>query len=331
LFSAASPEKLQVRKGLLLLLIAAGLEAIGPWLGKAFIDQYLLPRQLAWTAIIPLLAAFLVSGWIATWLRYRQLVRLAGVAMRSVQRLREQVYSHVLKLPMAFFDRSMTGQLVSRVTNDTEAVKNLYVQVLFVMLDSSIVVIGAMTGMLLLEWRLFLVVLPLIPAVVLIVWFYQRWSAPAVARARQLRSDINAQLAESLQGMHTLQASRAEQRFAQRFDQTGQQHYAARLQELKANAWLLRPALDFSEYSDFSNRDFQLQPAAFFRCGNRYSVCVCQLYRACRGTADSDHYAVRTNSASHCVCCPREYAITGTCSGRKSESCTDAERQHPHP
>ncbi|GGX42292.1 ABC transporter ATP-binding protein [Undibacterium squillarum] len=245
LFSAASPEKSQVRKGLLLLLIAAGLEAIGPWLGKAFIDQYLLPRQLAWTEIIPLLAAFLISGWIATWLRYRQLVRLAGVAMRSVQRLREQVYSHVLKLPMAFFDRSMTGQLVSRVTNDTEAVKNLYVQVLFVMLDSSIVVIGAMTGMLLLEWRLFLVVLPLIPAVVLIVWFYQRWSAPAVARARQLRSDINAQLAESLQGMHTLQASRAEQRFAQRFDQTGQQHYAARLQELKANAWLLRPALDF--------------------------------------------------------------------------------------
>ena len=101
LFSAASPEKSQVRKGLLLLLIAAGLEAIGPWLGKAFIDQYLLPRQLAWTEIIPLLAAFLISGWIATWLRYRQLVRLAGVAMRSVQRLREQVYSHVLKLPMA--------------------------------------------------------------------------------------------------------------------------------------------------------------------------------------------------------------------------------------
>ncbi len=185
LFSAASPEKSQVRKGLLLLLIAAGLEAIGPWLGKAFIDQYLLPRQLAWTEIIPLLAAFLISGWIATWLRYRQLVRLAGVAMRSVQRLREQVYSHVLKLPMAFFDRSMTGQLVSRVTNDTEAVKNLYVQVLFVMLDSSIVVIGAMTGMLLLEWRLFLVVLPLIPAVVLIVWFYQRWSAPAVAQRYQ--------------------------------------------------------------------------------------------------------------------------------------------------
>ena len=62
--------------------------------------------------------------------------------MRSVQRLREQVYGHVLRLPMAFFDRAITGQLVSRVTNDTEAVKTLYVQVLFVMLDSVIVLVG---------------------------------------------------------------------------------------------------------------------------------------------------------------------------------------------
>ena len=81
-------------------------------------------------------AACWSTGWIATGLRYLQLVRLSGLAMRSVQRLREWVYGHVLRLPMAFFDRAITGQLVSRVTNDTEAVKTLYIQVLFVMLDS---------------------------------------------------------------------------------------------------------------------------------------------------------------------------------------------------
>jgi ATP-binding cassette subfamily B multidrug efflux pump len=69
-------------------------------------------------------------------------LRLAALAMRSVQRVREEVYGHVLRLPMAFFDRAITGQLVSRVTNDTEAVKSLYVQVLFVMLDSVIVLAG---------------------------------------------------------------------------------------------------------------------------------------------------------------------------------------------
>ena len=116
----------------------------------------------------------LVSGWIASGLRYLQLVRLSGLAMRSVQRLREWVYGHVLRLPMAFFDRAITGQLVSRVTNDTEAVKTLYIQVLFVILDSSIVLVGTMAAMAWLDWRLMLIVLALVPAVVLIVWLYQR-------------------------------------------------------------------------------------------------------------------------------------------------------------
>lgn len=245
LVASARPEKRHVVLGIIFLFIAAGLEAVGPLLGKAFIDHYLLPRQFEAGAVIGLLILYLGTGWVATWLRYLQLVRLAGVAMRSVKRLREQVYLHVLRLPMAFFDKAITGQLVSRVTNDTEAVKNLYVQVLFVMLDSSIVVIGALAAMAWLDWRLMLIVLTLIPAVVAIVWFYQRWSAPAVCRARQLRSDINAQVAESINGMSALQACNAEARFGERFQATNRQHYTARMDELRANAWLLRPALDF--------------------------------------------------------------------------------------
>lgn len=245
LLQAARPERRHIAYGIVLLLIAAGLEALGPLLGKAFIDRYLLPHQLDWRMISGLLIAYLLTGWGATWLRYLQLTRLAGVAMRSVQRLREQVFAHVLRLPMSFFDKAITGQLVSRITNDTEAVKNLYVQVLFVMLDSSIVVIGALAAMAWLEWRLMLIVLMLIPAMIIIVWFYQRWSAPAVARARQLRSEINAQVAESINGMSTLQANNAAGRFGERFATTNQLHYQARLQELRANAWLLRPALDF--------------------------------------------------------------------------------------
>ncbi|MFZ6773153.1 ABC transporter ATP-binding protein [Undibacterium sp. SXout7W] len=245
LVNAAHPEKHHVIAGILFLLIAAGLEAVGPLLGKAFIDRYLLPHQMDWPLVLLLLAGYVLTGWAATWLRYLQLTRLAGVAMRSVRRLREQVYGHVLRLPMAFFDQAITGQLVSRVTNDTESVKNLYVQVLFVMLDSSIVVLGALVAMAWLEWRLMLIVTMLIPAVIIIVWFYQRWSAPAVSKARQLRSEINAQVAESINGMSALQASNAEQRFGKRFADTNQLHYAARLDELRANAWLLRPALDF--------------------------------------------------------------------------------------
>ena len=244
LHRAALPDRHHLGWALLWLIAAAFLEVLGPIAGKALIDEHLLPRVLDWPRMAMLLAAVLLTGWIASGLRYLQLVRLSGLAMRSVQRLREQVYGHVLRLPMAFFDRAIIGQLVSRVTNDTEAVKTLYVQVLFVMLDSTIVLVGTVIAMAWLDWRLMLIVLALLPAVLGIVWLYQRWSAPAVTRARQLRSEINGQMAESIGGMPVLQANNAEARFAERFGKTNAEHYTQRLAEIRANAWLLRPALD---------------------------------------------------------------------------------------
>ena len=244
LHRASAPDLHHLYWAVLWLALAAGMEVIGPLLGKRLIDEHLLPHHLDWTRMALLLGGVLITGWIATIVRYLQLVRLSGVAMRSVQRLRERVYGHVLRLPMAFFDRAITGQLVSRVTNDTEAVKGLYIQMLFVILDSSIVLIGTVAAMAWLDWRLMSIVVALLPFVLVIVWAYQRLSAPAVTRARQLRSDINAQIAESIGGMSVLQANNAERRFGDRFAKTNDEHYTQRLAEIRANAWLLRPALD---------------------------------------------------------------------------------------
>lgn len=244
LLDAARPERPHLLWGGLWLVIAAALEAVGPILGKRYIDHHLLPRSYDLGEMATLLAVMLLAGWAATWIRYAQLSRMAGVARRSVLRLRERVYAHVLALPMAFFDKAITGQLVSRVTNDTEAVNQLYRQVLYVMLDSSIVVVGSLVAMAFLDWRLMLIVATLVPAMVVIILGYQKLSAPAVARTRQLRSDINAQMAESMAGMAVLQASGAAGRFGQRFEATNAEHRLSRIAELRANAWLLRPALD---------------------------------------------------------------------------------------
>lgn len=243
LLESAAGERSQLLRGLLWLIAAAALEACGPLLGKYFIDQYLLPRRFDAAAMGALLAALLAMGWAASWIRFAQLSRMAGVARRAVLRLRERVYAHVMALPMAFFDRSITGQLVSRVTNDTEAVNQLYRQVLYAMLDSGIVVIGSLLAMAWLDWRLMLIVAMLVPAMLVIVTLYQRLSSGAVTRSRALRSDINAQMAESMAGMAALQAAGAAPRFAARFEATNAQHQAARVDELRANAWLLRPAL----------------------------------------------------------------------------------------
>jgi ATP-binding cassette subfamily B protein/ATP-binding cassette subfamily C protein/ATP-binding cassette subfamily B multidrug efflux pump len=244
LLDAARPEKPHLRRGALWLVVAAGLEVLTPILGKRYIDHHLLPRQFDIAEMATLLMLVLLTGWAATWIRYAQLSRMAGVARRSVLRLRERVYAHVLALPMAFFDTAITGQLVSRVTNDTESVNQLYRQVLYVMLDSTIVVFGSLIAMAFLDWRLMLIVATLVPAMVVIILGYQRLSAPAVQRTRQLRSDINAQMAESMAGMAVLQASGAAGRFGARFEATNAEHRLSRIAELRANAWLLRPALD---------------------------------------------------------------------------------------
>ena len=252
LWRAARPDRRQLVLATLFLALAGILEAAGPILGKHFIDRHLVPALASgsapdWMAVGWLIGGMLACGWAATTIRYFQLVRLAGLAMRSVQRLRQWVYGHVLRLPMSFFDRAITGQLVSRITNDTEAVKQLYTQVLFEVLYGATVLLGVIIAMLWLDWRLLLVLLLLVPAAVAIVWGYQRLSAAAVTRSRELRSDINAQSAEGIAGMAVLQASGAQQRFAQRFADTNEAHYAARMGEIRANAWLLRPALDLVE------------------------------------------------------------------------------------
>ncbi|WP_232352056.1 ABC transporter ATP-binding protein [Inhella proteolytica] len=245
LWTMARPERRQVFIGTAWLIVAAGLEALGPILAKRLIDEHLLPRQFEAIGLMAaLLAAIWVSGLAASGLRYLQLTRMAGVAQKAVLRLRAQVFQHVLALPMAYFDKQITGALVSRVTNDTESVNQLYRQVLYVMLDSSIVVAGTLVAMAFLDWRLMLIIAALVPAMVLVIWAYQRLSAPAVAQARALKSDINAQIAENLGGLAVLQASGALGRFQARFANHNDQHYRARMKEMRANAWLLRPALD---------------------------------------------------------------------------------------
>lgn len=148
LWRMASPERRLIAAGCLWLVVAALLEAAGPLLGKHYIDSYLLPGRFDEPLAMALLLLAMVSvGVGASLIRYAQLTRMAEVARRAVLRLRQQVYARVLALPFSFFDRQLTGTLVSRVTNDSESVNQLYRQVLYVMLDSTIVVLGALAAM----------------------------------------------------------------------------------------------------------------------------------------------------------------------------------------
>lgn len=226
------------------LVVAGLLEAVGPLLGKIFVDDHLMAGSIDSQGVAWLLGGMLLASWSASGLRYLSMIKMAGIAMNAVQRLRQWVHAHVLKLPMSHFDSSHSGQLVSRITNDTEQIRRLYVQALFEMLQGATILLGAIVAMAWLDWRLMLIVLMLIPIMTGIIWLYRRLSSAAVMRTRQLRSDINAQVAEGIAGMTVLQASQSAGRSYDRFAHTNHRYYESRLREMRANAWLLRPALD---------------------------------------------------------------------------------------
>ena len=78
---SAAPDRRHLVIGLLWLIVAAALEALGPLIGKALIDQHLLPHHLDWPRMAAMLAGILIAGWIGSILRYLQLVRLSGLAI----------------------------------------------------------------------------------------------------------------------------------------------------------------------------------------------------------------------------------------------------------
>ncbi|WP_429084120.1 ABC transporter transmembrane domain-containing protein [Aeromonas bivalvium] len=226
------------------LLLATGAEVAGPLLIKLFIDDYLAPRQLDWPVIAALAAGYLGLQVLSAAGFYLQSLRFNRIAQAVVQRLREQVFATAIRLPARYFDQHRSGSLISRITNDTEAIMNLYVQVIGLLVQKLVLLCGILVSMALLDVRLMLVCAALIPAVGAVMWLYQKLSVPVVRETRSLLSDINSRLNESLQGMPVIQAMVQEVRFANAFAEVNQQHWRARLKSLKINGILLRPLID---------------------------------------------------------------------------------------
>ncbi|MGL5178664.1 MAG: ABC transporter transmembrane domain-containing protein, partial [Aeromonas veronii] len=112
------------------LLLATGAEVAGPLLIKLFIDDYLAPRNIVLPTIALIAAGYLGLQVLSAAGFYLQSLRFNRIAQAVVQTLREQVFATAIRLPARYFDKHRSGSLISRITNDTEAIMNLYVQVI---------------------------------------------------------------------------------------------------------------------------------------------------------------------------------------------------------
>ncbi|GGX43370.1 ABC transporter transmembrane domain-containing protein [Saccharospirillum salsuginis] len=232
-------------QAIVLLAIATGGNVLGPYLIKVFIDSYLTPGVWVITPIAGLVIAYLVSQLISAVCFFQQAIRFNHIALDVVQTIREQVFSRVMRLPLAFFDHTPTGSLISRITNDTETIKDLYVNVISVVIQNAIRMLGILIAMAFLDFKLMLICSALVPAVVGVMLLYQRLSTPVFQRVRTLLSDINARLNEGIQGMAVIQLMNQQARFSRAFEQTSTDHYRAKIRNMLIDGLLLRALVDF--------------------------------------------------------------------------------------
>lgn len=233
-----------LKQALALLLVATAADVAGPLLIKRFLDHHVVPGNWQLNAMLGLGAAYIFFMLLAAGTNYLQAVRLNIIAQNSVQALRQQVFAKVMAMPLSYFDRTPTGSLISRITNDTESIKELYVNVAGTFVQNMVRILGILVAMALLDWRLMLICLLFVPVVTALMVLYQRLSAPLFHRARSLLSDINAHLHESIQGMKVVQLNGQTPRFRHDFRDLAERHYQARLRNVRLDSYILRPAVD---------------------------------------------------------------------------------------
>ncbi|TCI24571.1 ATP-binding cassette domain-containing protein [Exiguobacterium sp. SH3S2] len=226
------------------LLLATGAKLAGPFLIKVFIDEFVTPGVYPTNWVVTLLVVYMVLHISAVIFDYLQSIAFQKIALKIVQNIRMDIFRHVMGLRLAYFDRTPAGVLVSRITNDTEAVKELYVGVMSTFVQSGVQLLGTYIFLYILEPTLATIGLVLLPLFWLIIWAYRRYSTKYFAQVRDLLSRLNAQLSESINGMGIVQQFRQEERLVRQFEATNEAHQEARFKNLKLDSMLLRPIIE---------------------------------------------------------------------------------------
>lgn len=229
----------------LFLLLGTGAQILGPILVKIFIDDYLSPQIFDMEPLL-LLGSIYVGLHIASVvINYFQLFIFQKIALQIIQQLRIDVFSKVENLGLAFFDKFPTGGLVSRITNDTETIKDLFVTVLSNFVQNILFLIGVFIAMFYLNAKLALFCLFILPILLVLMQIYRTLSSKYYALMSEKLSQLNSKINESIQGMTVIQIFRQEKRLRNEFETINDEHQKAWFKGIKLDGLLLRPAVDF--------------------------------------------------------------------------------------
>ena len=228
----------------LLLVGVSALELLQPYLVKIAIDDQVATGKGTGTGLLLIAGAYLAALTLSGVLGYAKSLLIQSTGQRIVQRIRQDVFGHLQKMSLSFFDRNPVGRLVTRVANDTETLNEMYTSVLVNLFRDVFVIVGTMVVMLRLDWRLALIGMAVLPVIAFIAFYFKGLMREAWRLVRIKLARVNATLAENFSGMRIIQAFAREKRQLAEFHAINQDLYEASWAQLRLAA-TFRPLIDF--------------------------------------------------------------------------------------
>ncbi len=178
----------------------------------------------ALTIIAVVYLAILLAQWIG---QYLETLYLAYAGQTIIYKIRTEMFEHLHRLSMSFFDTHQVGKLMSRVQNDVYQIQELLTQGIFQLLTSLITLVGITIVMLVINWKLALITLCVAPVLALAIIIWQRYARRAFTNVRRAIATVNSQLQEDMAGVRVVQSLSRENENLTQFDSVNRAHLDA--------------------------------------------------------------------------------------------------------
>ena len=224
------PYRRWVIVAVVLLLGIAGLELVGPLIIREAIDGQIAQGR---TDRLTLLTVVLIGTLLTlSALRYAQEVLMIYVGQRVLMDMRTELFAHLQRMSISYYDRNPVGRLVTRLTNDTAAIEAVISQGLVTMITNMLMLFAIIGVLLVLDWKLALVMYALLPPLVFAVRYFAAKQRDIFREQRMWLARINAYLNEMISGITVVQLFNRERENLRRFDVLNRGHLSAHLRFL---------------------------------------------------------------------------------------------------
>ncbi len=224
------PHRAAVAVAFVAIVGGALVELAQPILTERAIDTYIAQKDvdgLRWIAT--LFGGLLVANFL---FEYLQTVVMQTIGQHIMRAIRLEVYGHLQKLDLAFYDRNPVGRMMTRVTTDVDALNDLFASGVVTVFGDILALFGIIVAMLWMNWRLALVAFVVLPGILAATQWFRKNVRESYRQVRGLVARINAFLQEHLTGMSTVQLFGQERRTLERFDQINREHRDANIRSI---------------------------------------------------------------------------------------------------